>query len=74
MRLALCALLMVIASFAHAQQPQQQTPSQLARQMVNVINNWADALEQAQRQLEALTRERDELKAKLEAKEKSDAK
>ena len=59
-------------SCALAQQP--QSPSQVARQMVNVINSWADALEAMQQQIATLTKERDELKAKLEAKEKENAK
>ena len=65
-------ILLLLTTVAFAQQP--QSPSQVARQVVNVINAWADALEQMQQQIAVLTKERDELKAKLEAKEKENAK
>jgi hypothetical protein len=55
-----------------AQQPQQQTPSQIAIQLSNIIGQWAQAIEtlqtknaELQKQLDAVTKERDELQAKL---------
>jgi septal ring factor EnvC (AmiA/AmiB activator) len=66
---------LLLATPALAQPPQQQTPSQVAIQVVNVINGWAQALEALQKQnadlqtqLASVTKERDELKTKLESK------
>ena len=64
--------IILVVSVAFAQQPQQQSPSQLALQITGVIGQWAQMLEVQQRQiaelqgqLAAVTKERDELKAKL---------
>jgi CHASE1-domain containing sensor protein len=65
-------LLLSLTAAAFAQQP-QQTPSQIALQIDNIINGWAQAIEALQKQnadlqaqLTAVTKERDDLKAKLE--------
>jgi 2,4-dienoyl-CoA reductase-like NADH-dependent reductase (Old Yellow Enzyme family) len=71
--LAFACALLVIATPVIAQQPTQQTPSQIALQIDNIINGWAQAIEALQKQnadlqaqLTAVTKERDDLKAKLE--------
>lgn len=53
----------------------QQTPSQVALQLSGIIGQWAQALEALQKQnadlhaqIAIVTKERDELKAKLESK------
>lgn len=65
------AWLLMAQATAQPQQPQQQTPSQIALQINGVIGGWAQALEALQKQnadlqqqLAAVTKERDELKAK----------
>lgn len=63
-------LFLAAPALAQQQQQQQQTPSQIALQVQQVIANWAQALEGQQKQIEALTKERDELKAKLGAQGK----
>lgn len=73
MRLALLLFALLSTVPALAQQP-GQTPSQAALQITVVLGQWAQALEILQKQnadmhiqLDAVTKERDELKAKLEA-------
>jgi cell division protein FtsB len=48
----------------------QQLPSQVAIQIDSVINQWAQALEAQQKQIEELKKENADLKAKLEAEKK----
>ena len=49
---------------------QQQTPSQMALQLNGVISNWALTLESQSKQIETLTKETADLKARLAEKEK----
>jgi hypothetical protein len=63
-------LMLALATPAFSQPQPQQTPSQVALQLNNVIASWAQALEalqkenaELQQQLGAVTKERDELKA-----------
>jgi hypothetical protein len=63
------------------QQPTQQTPTQIALQLNGIIGSWAQAIEalqaqnaSLQQQLAAVTKERDELKAKHEPKPPPEAK
>jgi hypothetical protein len=50
---------------AVAQTP-QQSPSQVAIQIDNIINQWAQALENDQRTIATLQKENSDLKAKYE--------
>jgi hypothetical protein len=63
-------LSLVLVSTSIAQQP-QQSPSAVALQITGIIGQWAQAIEALQKQntdlqkeLAAVTKERDELKAK----------
>jgi hypothetical protein len=76
---AVFVIVFCLASFpALAQtQPQQQSPSSVALQITSIIGQWAQAIEALQKQnadlqrdLAAVTKERDELKAKQESGQK----
>lgn len=69
------SLILTLGSPVFAQQPPQQTPTQLALQINGIIGQMAQGLEalqnqnaELQKQLAAVTKERDELKAKTEPK------
>lgn len=55
---------LLISVPAWAQQPVQQTPSQVALQITGILGQWAQALEALQKENADLRKERDELKAK----------
>jgi hypothetical protein len=70
MRVVLASLtLLTLATTVEAQpavmaQPQQPTPAQIGRQLNRVIDSLVDAVENQQKQIEALTKENAELKEK----------
>ena len=59
---------MLLPSVAFAQQ--QPSPSQTAIQIDNVVNQWAQQLDNDQRAIAALQKQIDDLKAKYEPDEK----
>ena len=48
----------------------QQLPSQVAIQIDNIINQWAQVIEAQQKQIEELKKENTDLKSKLETEKK----
>lgn len=65
MRLAIIACALLLAIPASAQQAQQQTPSQIAHAIGEAVYQMSQVIEAQQKQIEALTKERDDLNAKL---------
>ena len=71
-----CICTLIISAPALAQTPQpQQTPSKIPIQMTSIIGTWAQTIEMLQRQnaelqvqLDAVTKERDALKAQAAKK------
>lgn len=73
-RLAAIIVLSLISSPALAQQPQQQSPAEVALQINSIITQFAQGLTALQQQnaklqadLAAMTKERDDLKTKQES-------
>ena len=65
MRTAIFLLALTTVAFA-----QQLTPSQIALQIDNIINQWAQTIEAQQRQITDLEKQITDLKAKSEAEKK----
>lgn len=68
-RLIIIVIIALTSADALSQPAPPQVPSQIALQLNQVIISWAQALESQQKQIEALTKERDGLKAQLEKKD-----
>lgn len=65
-RIFLISELILSASVAHAQTLQQQTPTQIAIKMDNIINTWAETIEAQQKVIAELQKQVADLKAKYE--------